>query len=333
MSIAYLPDAALAFTTSWLPALATAAHQACVIERKLTSFAALQVQLNDGEQQSLPLFSGTLVTHRDVRTSSWKTCRYLERGVWKPQTKMCTIWQAVVSVCIKVEFSEAEAKWQLSTKYGDIGCSVLRAYQPVKRQRLPVSNHKSVQPPIITASHVRCSLPAAASDCGSCESLRMLTSDGMLAPCAGQAHAVSLLCSAQSFSELSEHLRHESLTPNGAQEPSGAEKGGFFLGLQVNTSSVQVYDTNDPSLFVANLTSGSMVLANDNVNEAAMGIVAFVAAGILCMPFTLLKGLEVFEWLGVRMQQPKQLLTSTPGIDQQFVDLKGQDASLELAGQ
>lgn len=47
---------------------------------------------------------------------------------------------------------------------------------------------------------------------------------------------------------------------------------------------VQLYNANDPFLFAANLTHGTMVLADENVNEAAFGIVAMVLGVLLCAP-------------------------------------------------
>ena len=57
--------------------------------------------------------------------------------------------------------------------------------------------------------------------------------------------------------------------------------------MQEKESYVQVVHAFDPHLFVANMTSGSMILANTNVNEVAFGAVAIVLAVVLASPLLL----------------------------------------------
>lgn len=54
--------------------------------------------------------------------------------------------------------------------------------------------------------------------------------------------------------------------------------------LQERASTVQLYNANDPYLFAANLTHGTLVLADESVNEAAFGVVAMVLGALLCAP-------------------------------------------------
>lgn len=56
-----------------------------------------------------------------------------------------------------------------------------------------------------------------------------------------------------------------------------------------------LYEAHDPYLFVANLTSGSMTLAESRINSAATGIVAMVLGAVLLVPYVLLKLLDLCE--------------------------------------
>lgn len=60
-------------------------------------------------------------------------------------------------------------------------------------------------------------------------------------------------------------------------------------------TEVGLFEAHDPYLFVANLTSGSMALAESNINTAAFGIVAFVFGAVLLIPLFLLKVLDMFD--------------------------------------
>lgn len=65
--------------------------------------------------------------------------------------------------------------------------------------------------------------------------------------------------------------------------------------LQAYKSEVGIYEAHDPYLFVANLTSGSMTLAESSINSAACGIIAIVLGAVLLVPFVLLKALDCWE--------------------------------------
>lgn len=65
--------------------------------------------------------------------------------------------------------------------------------------------------------------------------------------------------------------------------------------MQAYKSTVAIYDSHDPFLFVANLTQGGMVLAEDKVNEVALGITFAVFGFVLMVPFALLKIIALFD--------------------------------------
>jgi hypothetical protein len=64
--------------------------------------------------------------------------------------------------------------------------------------------------------------------------------------------------------------------------------------MQGYKSTVVIYDAHDPFLFAANLTQGGMVLAEDRVNEVALGITSCVFGFVLMVPFLLLKIIALF---------------------------------------
>ena len=94
-------------------------------------------------------------------------------------------------------------------------------------------------------------------------------------------------------------------------------------------TTVQLFDTHDPYLFVANLTSGSMVLANENVNEAALGILAIVFGLILCAPLLVLKVVQ----LVYRKRASQTPLFTSPSWTgaPQLVDIQSSAFESELA--
>jgi hypothetical protein len=55
--------------------------------------------------------------------------------------------------------------------------------------------------------------------------------------------------------------------------------------VQERDSRVQLYSAHDPYLMVAKLTNGTMVLANENVNELALGLATMLMGVIFCLPF------------------------------------------------
>lgn len=65
--------------------------------------------------------------------------------------------------------------------------------------------------------------------------------------------------------------------------------------LQVYKSEVALFEAHDPYMFVANLTSGSMMLADSSINSAACGIVAIVFGAVLIIPLVLLKAVDLCE--------------------------------------
>jgi hypothetical protein len=65
--------------------------------------------------------------------------------------------------------------------------------------------------------------------------------------------------------------------------------------MQVYKSTVAIYDAHDPFLFAANLTNGGMVLAEDRINEVALGITLGIFGVVLMIPFILLKIIAACE--------------------------------------
>jgi hypothetical protein len=90
---------------------------------------------------------------------------------------------------------------------------------------------------------------------------------------------------------------------------------------------VQVYDTHDPLLWLANLTQGSMVLANKNVNEVALGIVTLIFGAVLCMPLVMLQCMRCIQKV---TQQQSPLLTGS-SLDMHLVELA--ESPLDISSQ
>lgn len=65
--------------------------------------------------------------------------------------------------------------------------------------------------------------------------------------------------------------------------------------MQEYASQVTIFDAQDPFLFAANLTQGRMVLAEDRVNEVALGITCSLFGIVLMMPFILLTIMSALE--------------------------------------
>jgi hypothetical protein len=63
---------------------------------------------------------------------------------------------------------------------------------------------------------------------------------------------------------------------------------------------LQLYNANDPFLFVANMTNGSMVLAKDNINEMALGMVSLLLSVAFCIPLVFL---YTIAWAGRNWQR------------------------------
>jgi hypothetical protein len=59
--------------------------------------------------------------------------------------------------------------------------------------------------------------------------------------------------------------------------------------VQGHKSTVVLYSAHDPFLFAANLTNGGMVLAEDRINEVALGMTSSVFGVVLMIPFIMLK--------------------------------------------
>lgn len=76
--------------------------------------------------------------------------------------------------------------------------------------------------------------------------------------------------------------------------------------LQVYNSEVGLFEAHDPYLFVANLTAGSMMLAETSINRAACGIIAIVFGAVLMVPYLLLKAVDLCE-----LQRRKRLVKFT----------------------
>jgi hypothetical protein len=65
--------------------------------------------------------------------------------------------------------------------------------------------------------------------------------------------------------------------------------------LQAQRTSVTIYNAHDPYLYTANLTGGTMVLAEDKLNEVALGITAAVFGFVLMIPVFLLKIIDCYD--------------------------------------
>lgn len=65
--------------------------------------------------------------------------------------------------------------------------------------------------------------------------------------------------------------------------------------MQGYKSTIVIYDAHDPYLFASNMTQGGMVLAEDRINEVALGITSGLFGFVLMVPFILLKIIALFE--------------------------------------
>lgn len=73
------------------------------------------------------------------------------------------------------------------------------------------------------------------------------------------------------------------------------DTGNVFSDVQGYKSTVAIYEAHDPFLFAANLTQGGMLLAEDSINEVALGITSALFGLVLMVPFILLKIIALFE--------------------------------------
>lgn len=81
----------------------------------------------------------------------------------------------------------------------------------------------------------------------------------------------------------------------------------MLVWMQAWKSEVALYEAHDPYLFVANLTGGSMMLAESSSNGAAFGIMAIVFGSFLLVPCVLMKALDTCE-----TQRRKRLVKFSP---------------------
>jgi len=87
-----------------------------------------------GQTDRLALGTHTLLTKVTKRTGGWKVCKYQQGGYFRQG--LCTTFQALDSLCVKVSQTAPDGAWQLDDTYGGTGCTPKRQWRPEAFRRV-----------------------------------------------------------------------------------------------------------------------------------------------------------------------------------------------------